>query len=200
MNDPKAFWAWFLAEERRFRDIETPEKELLLTELQDQLQRFNSGLWFEIGGHPKGPCELVITAEGDLSLFPEVRRLISAAPKIEGWELVAFKPAQGFEFNLKYDELALSPEATWFLPLESSSDPDALGLRVAYAHFTAAQKETFLLATYILLEAGLGELSVSEDIQHVEVCLAPSVPSAEGFVPLLELPAFIRRRKERMNS
>lgn len=197
MNDPRTFWDWFSAEECRFRNIETPEKEVLLSELQEHIQQFHPQLWFEIGGDAAGPRELIITAEGNISLFPEVRRLVFAAPRIDGWKFIAFKPAQGFHFNLRYDDLNLSPEATWFLPLESSTAPEALGLRVAYAHYTTRQKDTFLLATYILLEAGLGEISVAEDVQHVEVCLAPSLPSSEGFLPLQELPAFIERRNRR---
>jgi hypothetical protein len=94
----------------------------------------------------------------------------------------------------QYDGLTLSPEAAWFMPLESRSDPQALGLRVAYAHFDRSREKTYLAATYVMLEAGLGELDAAENIQHVEVCAAPSAPESAGYILLHELPKYLGRR------
>jgi len=194
MQNPASFWQWFQANESRFRDIEVPEKEELLDEFMEQLHEFSDDLWFELGGHPDGPRELIITAEGNLDAFHEVRRLIGAAPLVPGWELIAFKPAHGFDFVTNYEGLTLAPEATWFLPLESREDPDSFGLRVAYAHFDPKQQPKFLAATYIVLEAGLGELVTAERIHHVEVGLLPSSPEAAGYIEMRELSDYLAFR------
>lgn len=191
MKNPAIFWRWFQANESRFRDIEVPEKEELLDEFMAQLHEFSDDLWFELGGHPDGPCELIITAEGNLNAFHEVRRLIGAAPHAPGWEFIAFKPAHGFDFVTSYAGLKFAPEATWFLPLESREDPESLGLRVAYAHFDPARRQDFQSATRIILEAGLGELTTAERIQHVEVGLLPSAPEAEGYIEISELSEYL---------
>jgi hypothetical protein len=195
MDAPQEFWAWFVENEKRFRNVETAEKEQLLDELQGQLHAFCDSLWFETGGHPNGPRELVITAEGRSELFPKVRQLIAAAPQIDGWRFIALKPAQGFDFVTEYAGITISPPATWFLPLESKTKPEALGLRVAYSHFEKAKEKTYLAGTYVVLEAGLGELDAAEKIHHVEVCGAPSSPESLGYMVLHELPEYIRWRE-----
>ena len=194
MDAAQQFWTWFAGNEKRFRNVETPEKEALLDELKEHLCMFNDSLWFEIGGHPDGPSELIISAQGRSELFPKVRELVEAAPTLEGWSFIAFKPAHGFDFVTRYKGLTLSPKASWFMPLESHKDAEALGLRVAYAHFDKSKEKTYLAATYVVLEAGLGELEVAEKIQHVEVCAAPSAPESAGYILLHELPQFLRRR------
>jgi hypothetical protein len=78
----------------------------------------------------------------------------------------------------------------------SKQQPELLGLRLAFAHFNAKQERKFLSAAYIMLEAGLGELSAAEYIAHVEVCLAPSMPESEGYRALPELPDYLARRNE----
>jgi hypothetical protein len=196
MGAAEAFWAWFVENEKRFRDVETPQKEQFLDELQRHLHAFCDSLWFEIGGHPNGPRELIVSAEGRSELFPKVRELIGAAPKLDGWCFIPFKPAQGFDFVTEYAGLTISPKATWFMPLESRTNPAALGLRVAYSHFEKSKEKIYLAATYLVLEAGLGELDAAETIQHVEVCAAPSAPESAGFILLHELPQYIRWREK----
>src|SRR4051812_9694410 len=90
------FWRWFAKHQARFRSVEVPEKEGLLDEIQHHLHAYCPDLFFEIGGFPGGTTELIITAAGRRALFPQVRELVSAAPPIDGWSFIAFKPAQGF--------------------------------------------------------------------------------------------------------
>jgi len=200
MSRAAKFWSWFSANEERYRNLEVPEKERLLDELLEHLQAFDPNLWFEIGGGPNGPRELVITAEGRLSAFPALRELCRAAPKIRGWDVVSFKQPQGFEFTTEYEDIVVSPEATWFLPLTSTQNPELLGLRLAFAHFEVKRQRQFLSAAYVMLEAGLGELAAAEYISHVEVCLAPSSPESEGYLALIDLPSFLDRRNERADA
>lgn len=200
MNAASKFWSWFVANEQRYRDIEVPEKEELLSELQENLQSFCSDLWFEVGGPPDGPRELVITAEGNLTAFPALRELCRAAPSLPGWTVVAFKQPQGFEFTTQYEDIVVAPEATWFLPLYSKQDPNLLGLRLAFSHFNSSRERQFRTASYIMLEAGLGELLVAELIAHVEVCLAPSVPESQGFRPLNTLADYLSQRASKSDA
>jgi len=194
MSRTARFWSWFLASEQRYRDLEVPEKEQLLNELQTHLQAFDPNLWFEVGGGTDGPRELVITAGGKLSAFPALRELCRAAPLVPGWSVVSFKQPQGFEFTTEYEDIVVAPQATWFLPMISKQEPKLLGLRVAFAHFVANRERQFLSAAHIMLEAGLGELAAAEYIAHVEVCLAPSMPESEGYRTLPELANYLARR------
>jgi|RhiMetdeSRZDD1v2_1073273.scaffolds.fasta_scaffold310258_1 hypothetical protein len=192
MKSPETFWTWFIKNERRYRNVKTPEKEQLLDELLFALQDYSAGLLFEIGGHPDGLRELVISAAGDVRYFPDVKDLISAAPTLEGWEFTAFKQPQGFEFTTEYEGVTIVPSEAWFLPLVSQEDPQALGLRIAVPDFNELLEETFVSACYIVLDTGLGELQVAEHIWHVEVCGVPTSPESEGFFKLIELGSFLK--------
>ncbi|MDH5830629.1 hypothetical protein QFW80_08895 [Luteimonas sp. M1R5S18] len=187
MKDQRVFWLWFERNEQRFRNVEVDDKEQLLDEILEQLHAYCPNLWFEIGRADDGVCELIVTAEGDIDHFSAVRTLIAAAPPVPGWRFLAFKPAMGFEFDTSYAGITFSPEATWYLPLRSSSDPSALGLRVGYAHFDATRSQDFLTGTFIMLECALGELALAEKVQHIEVAALPSSPETSGYSPLPQL-------------
>jgi hypothetical protein len=50
MSRAAVFSSRLAADERRYRDIEVPEKEQLLDDLLERLQAFCKDLWFEVGG------------------------------------------------------------------------------------------------------------------------------------------------------
>jgi hypothetical protein len=187
MEDQRIFWAWFERNEERFRDIQVPEKEELLDELLAELHAYCPHLWFETGKADDGSHELIISAEGDTSYFSAVRTLIAAATPISGWRFIAFKPSMGFDFDTGYGGVTFSPRSAWFMPLRSSSNPSALGIRVGYAHYDRNLEQTFMTGTHIMLECVLGELVLAEQIQHIEVAVLPSSPEFSGYSPLLEL-------------
>lgn len=197
MNDPRAFWRWFQSAHQRLAALRGRRDEALLDELQDQLQRCSPDLWFEIGGPPDGPMELIISAEGDPDYFDDVRELIACAPPVPEWEFIAFKPAQGFGFRTEYDDVVVDPALSWFLPLESAAHPNAFGLRVAVPGFTDELAQNFRAAVYIVLETGLGELAAAEAVQYLEVAAPPDAPEAEGYIELNELVAYLAWRTRR---
>lgn len=194
MTKAAQFWQWFVENERRFRDVEVADKDQLLDEIQHALHRISEDLWFEIGGDREGPQELVITAEGKHHAFALVREVVSAAPEIPGWKIIAFKPPRGFDFTTSYGDITVSPKAAWFSVLPAPEGPDGIDLRVAYADFEPSKAEAFLTATYHLLEGGLGELAVAQIFRSIEVCAAPPDPRAEGQRLLSELPGYIAKR------
>ncbi len=192
MKYQREFWTWFERNATRFRDVEVPEKESLLDELQEALHCYCPHLWFETGRADDGTNELIISAEGDRSYFSAVRTLVAAAPKVPGWRFIAFKPGCGFEFDTVYEGVTFSPKATWFLPLRSKSDPLSLGVRVGYAHFDQAREQIFATGTFIMLECALGELALAESVQHIEVVALPSSPESSGYLPLPELSNWLQ--------
>jgi len=191
MPDPRTFWTWFSVAVPRLQRFKHGRDEALLDELQDHLQSYSSGLWFEIGGHPDGPMELVISAEGDTDYFDDVKALVASAPSIDGWTFVAFKPAQGFGFTTEYEGITVDPAKSWFLPMHSTNDPSELGLRVAVPGFNAEEAKSYRAAVYIVIETGLGELRAWEAIKHVEVTEVPASPESEGYIELHELERYL---------
>lgn len=192
MGDQRIFWSWFERNEQRFRDVEVAQKEQLLDELLEVLHGYCPNLWFETGRADDGVSELIISAEGNTEYFSAVRTLVATAPPIHGWRFIAFKPAMGIDFDTRYAGITFSPKTAWYLPLRSSSDPTALGLRIGYAHFDPTRSQDFLTGTYIMLGCMLGELVLGEHVQHIEVTALPSSPASSGYSPLSEIVDVVR--------
>lgn len=197
MDNTRSFWSWFGTSETRFRNINAESRDQLLDEMLEALHAYCPALWFETGCADDGINELIVSAEGNINHFSAVRRLIAAAPRIPQWRFIAVKPANGFGFQTSYADITFSPEATWYLPLHSASDPSALSLRIAYAHYDTARSHDFLAGTFIMLEAALGELTLAERVHHIEVAALPSSPESSGYYPLAELVNLIGQSENR---
>jgi hypothetical protein len=197
MHNPRPFWNWFATARHRLERFSDSRDDALLDELQAELQSYSPGLWFDVGGHPDGPLELVISAEGDPDYFEDVRRLVAAAPETPGWRFVAFRPPQGFEFRTEYEGVIVDPGECWFLPLLSKSKPASLGLRVAVPGFTDELARSYKAAVYIVLDTGLGELIAAESVQYLEVVPLPDAPAIDGYIELRELGKYITWREQR---
>jgi len=188
------FWNWFEKNNAQYlflNVVDGQEKERLMDELLDVLHEYCSELFFEIGGFPEDRQELIVTAQGDIDYFDNVEELINQAPKIKNWTFIAFKPAMGFEFKLKYKEITFDPGKMWFIPLESEGNPKHLGIRIGFSDFDESQKGDFLHGTFLLLDNALGEKRAVSDIHYLEVVPLPADPEDEGFMELTELSAYM---------
>lgn len=194
------FWNWFQANNAQYlfvNQVGEIEKQRLLNMLLEKLHNFCEGLWFEIGGHPEGEQELIITAEGDIDYFLKVEELLEQAPKLKGWSFVAFKPAMGIDFNTVFEDVRLVPAKMWFLPLNHPDIPASLGLRICLPNYEEVkQSEWLTAAVFQVLDTVLGEKSFALDIDHVEIQGIPEQPEQEGLMELQELPRYTEWHKE----
>src|SRR5438128_2325080 len=87
------FWNWFVRQEELFTfdpDNET-EREKLFDRLAIELQKIHPNLTFEFG--PNEPRrEFIISADGIKRAFPAVASLVEAAPPLDRWQVIAFRP------------------------------------------------------------------------------------------------------------
>src|SRR5262245_29934305 len=121
------FWNWFKDNSKAYSFLNSVDEETkgkLLNDFLEHLHRYCDRIYFEIGGYPDEHQELIITAEGDINFFDKVVQLINAAPQIDGWTFIAFKPAMPGHFKSKWDNLELNTEDMWFLPLSNDEDFD----------------------------------------------------------------------------
>jgi hypothetical protein len=195
--DASRFWSWFQEQRHRLLRFRSGTDATLLDEIQNELHRFCEHLWFEIGGHPSGPLEFVVSAEGNAAYFEQVTHLVSQAPHIDGVEVIAFKQPQGFDFVTTYDDAEIDPSVCWFLPLVSSRNPGLVALRVGIPAYGSVPASTLESGLYIVVETGLGELVAGQRIAFIEPCDLPAEPEQEGFLPLPELADYINWHSRR---
>jgi hypothetical protein len=197
----KQFWDWFKENNAKFFFLnqidDNQEKERLLNEFLEQLHTYDEHLFFEIGGYPDETQELIISAEGDLEQFEKVERLVSQAPQLKDWRIIAFKPPAESGFTIDYNGIKLSPKNLWFFPLENKKAPELLGLKIYLEDYNKTTEKDTLTAIYLVLDSLLGEKSSALDIQHVEIDQLPSTPEEQGLIELLELPKYIKWKKSK---
>ncbi|MEM7040097.1 MAG: hypothetical protein AAF570_24205, partial [Bacteroidota bacterium] len=161
----------------------------------DKIRAFDSNLTFLMGGKEE-ELELIISAEGIRDHFPAVEALVAAAPKIPGWQVIAFKPPHGtLDFVLEFGDIKLDPKEVWFVGLGTADDPSLIGLRIGFREYEEERKQVFLQATFLLLDIILGEKSTTMDLSYVDVMDLPVLPSEEGWMRMTELREYIDQRK-----
>lgn len=156
-------------------------------ELLQKLQEIDEGLFFEFAVSP-GDCELIVTAEGEKSLFSLVEEIVAAAPVIEGWRILALKPKLGFPGSIVWDGCQVAIEEVVFDPLENESDE--LGLRLLVPGLVDQDADRVHNALLRAIDHGLGEREFAEAVAYTEVAALEG--AADEFIPLIDLESFIQ--------
>ena len=180
------FWQWFanhLSEFNSLSNSDEPFWDLAV----EQIKKVNERLLFELSEAGSATRELIVTAEGHVEAFPIAETLVSLAPRIEGWVFVALKPPIGFEFTTRYEGTLFEPRRMWFLPLNSPSQPQSLGLCVGIQGLASMDETSAHNAVLVILDTALGERSAALDIQYTEVSELPANPESLGYIELPEL-------------
>ncbi len=190
------FWRWFQAHRADFDALIYPETPFWDVALE-RLQRLDERLWFELSEPDGDSREFIVTAEGHQEVFPLADAIVARAPDLPGWRFIALKPPMGFDFQTNYEGVEFDPRDMWFLPLNSRSRPENLGLRIGVPNYADAEHGHVENAVLVILDTAIGERSAALDIHHLEVAPLPESPESEGYIELPELPRFIEWRKGR---
>lgn len=180
------FWEWFVKNEKRIWDFEV-DRDAIFEQLRSELIKVQDGLCFEFGPIVDDRRELVISADGIASLFPEVSKLIIAAPKLAHWEFTAFRPRfNGFEeFEITFNDIALKPSDILFQATTSSG---AFDIDLFHPSMTEENRGAFSGAIFLMLDMAIGEYDVATGVRHLEFLDANTNPITKDFFPLVELP------------
>ena len=193
-----AFWRWLAPRAHRMAELVDGDAPFW-DEILAQLQAIDPGLWLEVGGQAVGE-ELVLTAGGNPDLFELVDAICAQAPAMPGWRVVALKPPLGFNLRqLTYEGVRVEPKALWFKTLDIGL-PDIIGLRVAAPGHSAETNDRHCMAVLLLLDSALGEREAARSIHVVEVVAPPPDPDAAGYLPMVDLGAFLAWRHKRAAS
>jgi hypothetical protein len=203
-NKITSFWNWFEDNHHAFlftNEVDENIKEQLLSDFLDELHKYNDKLYFQIGGLPDRDQELIITAEGDPEQFESVEKLISGAPIINNWIFIAFIQPSDDDNTINYEGVELTRSELWFMPLDSKANPSSIGIRICVPNYEILKTNDWLEnAVYKMVDTILGEKSFALDIDYLNIAELPDNPEENGMIELVELPAFIKWKKKKLNK
>ena len=145
------FWESFLTIKDKLMDIDDLDDNLideLLTNLDGELKKYSFGVDFILSDLTSNGRELIFTANGDKDFFEDVITLVENAPILDFWTITAFSKPEGKNAEIDTDGLTLKSIDLFFLPLESDTIKDKIGLNVGIRNIT--DYDLFLSTAYLL--------------------------------------------------
>jgi len=178
------FWNWFVLHEDELFNFDPKredDRERLFHELADELTKVDADLCFEFGP-PDGKREFVISAGGIKRAFPAVLSLVKAAPGLDRWELIAFRPRR-HPMVVEFQGNRIDPDDVSFTLLDNGS---TAGIYLFVPGFQ--ENDTVLKQIgYLLLDEVLGEYDVETRLGLIKM-LSPETNTHGERYPLIELP------------
>jgi hypothetical protein len=158
------FWTWFRQREPVLRQVQTG-REPVCEELAAELQRVQPELVYEFEANRGGRRVLTISADGIVSAFPAVERLVAAAPALSAWRVIAFR--QGSP-GPRIVEIAERRVSSADVLVRLAPDGSKTGLTIAMPGYRTTFSQSFERAGYLLLDALLGEYLVGTRVGFIE--------------------------------
>ncbi|WP_456364846.1 hypothetical protein, partial [Priestia aryabhattai] len=111
----KEFWSWFEKNSEDYFRLDENNYDLLFNKLGLQLSKYHKDLTFEFSVEMnQGKREFIISADGMISAFPAVIKLVEEAPSFEKFTIVAFRQRQNSEQEIHFDDVVLDTKDVFF--------------------------------------------------------------------------------------
>ena len=187
------FWKWFSKNESQIyaSDGYSP----IIKQLSEKLSEYKSGITYEISNEESNKKGLIISADGIREFFPDVIALYKAAPKLDKWEIIAFRPRMEKFANVKleYKGKEFDPKKIWIHPIREDGNFDLI---IYYPGLTEESKNLVISGVYILLDTALGEYDVVTGIRYLDFHKLPDNPESEGLLPFTKLREIFDKNKK----
>jgi hypothetical protein len=174
------FWTWFESHKDEFNDMEV-DRDQALDSILEELSSIEEGLSVEISNETNGIREIVISPEGVREKFDMVKKIVSQAPDIEGWKVVAFRQPVDEDFTLRYGDLELTPSKLYFCPLEKDGVLDIIVYGDGFDNY-----EDGILTHYglIMIDNLIGEYDCVTEVRYYDFQDLSQESQKEGLLPL----------------
>ena len=185
------FWRDFQEHKFHLARIETAD-DPIYDQVLASLQRVDPGLWFEFCSSPE-ENEFIVTAEGEVRLFPLVEEIVREAPEIPDWKIFALKPKRGFPVTTRWEQTQVTIGAVLLLPVFKTTGE--MGLKLYAPDVTPSNKDDIHNALLRALDTALGEREFAESVGASWVYPIEEAP--HHAIKLTELDDYLQRRKNK---
>jgi hypothetical protein len=180
------FWNWFVRHEPAlfsFDPEQVAERERIFDEIAVEIQKIDPDLSFEFGPN-RAKREFIISASGIKSAFPAVIRLAKAAPPLDRWEVIAFRPRRAPIHGVQIGNKRIDPDGVQFSLVD---DGKIAGIYLFIRGFQDSDVDWHQIG-YLLLDEALGEYDVECRLGLIKM-LSPDQHKEWKRHPLVDLPA-----------
>ncbi|ALC85503.1 hypothetical protein AM499_06505 [Bacillus sp. FJAT-22090] len=192
-KDPiEAFWEWFVEHEEELYLIRDEHSVKLLKELDAVTSKVNRQLSFsiELEENKDKKRELTISAYGNPNNFPDVIRLVEAAPQLERFTIVAFNQRNDDDIAISSNGFEVSREDVFFT-YEVDQENEEFYLILYIKEFREDVEHSNAVLEF--LEIVIGEYVLGTEITEIEF---KKFNSEEGLLPINELPNVLDQVKK----
>ena len=203
MRKTNTFWNWFQDNNQTIKNFinETPKSQKQISHwIKHRLGFYSKELDYMII-FPKKPTEkteLIITANGNPEYFTRVTELIKHAPVLKHWKFTAFiqptvhieKIMDGLDEPYVFQEITIKTSEIKFLPLAYDEKKKKLNIIVYLKNYNIhCDTKTWKQAIYIIMQDLLGEKSLYQNINFVQLACLPT--NTEELIELYDLQFYI---------
>lgn len=182
----KEFWSWFEKNSEDYFQLDENNYDLLFNKLALQLSKYHKDLTFEFSVEMnQGKREFIISAEGMVSAFPDVIKLVEEAPSLEKFNVVAFRQRQDSEQEIYFEDIVLNTEDIFFTYREDKQ-MDCLDI-VIYIKGYSEENDQFIAAAFIMLDSLIGEYDVGVKLGEINFEPYQEEKEAEPILNLVSL-------------
>jgi len=152
------------------------------------MKKIDPNLTFEFGPKKNGKRDFVISAGGIQSAFPVVIALYNAAPKLDRWNFIKFRPRREFaDTSLKLNGAEVAAKDISFALAPEGSK---VGITLYMKGYTATPDQTYEQIAYLMLDTALGEYDVETKVGAIAVKDATTDDQVKKS-PLKDLPSAV---------
>lgn len=160
----KNFWKWFVQHSEQYFSMDGAD-EKLLDDLSAQLRKISPFACFEISTVHKGKRELILSADGVAKGVEAILNLVKAAPPIDNWEIIAFRPRIEVE-RIEFEGLDLQVKDISYA--YNFNEYNRVDLHFYIKGFDENDKDRYIGGTLILLDTLIGEYDSMTKIGALE--------------------------------
>lgn len=182
------FWEWFVTDQNQYYSMNFENRsqtDALFDKLSNELTRIDENLTFEFGKLADGRMDFVISAGGIEAAFPHVITLVEKAPKLDDWEITAFRQAKDIDTTIEMGGAKIDPKSVL---TQLFRDNGRIGIVLYIPGFKETPHQIYEQLGFLLLDQTLGEYVVGTKVGFVE--FKDQTGNIENAIQLKEIPKY----------
>ena len=187
-------WFWFATNAEVIRDAYNRcDERWLESEISPRIEQITEDMSWEIGpyGHPHEVFVLSPTTRANL---PVARRVVAAAPTLEGWRFLAAKPPKEL-LSLEFLAVGVSINADhWRYQLTAYNNGAFVDIEILFDQASAPPGEHVHLFCELVVEALIGEEIRLERVGYITPKIVDDASAIEKITPI----SYLRRHLEQI--